>query len=280
MFLSSVRHFFLLCFSHLFCRRCCLPLCQLNWSDRLTPDHLDWPPGSPGTSAAPGMWWTVWHTLGGWWRRLEIRLKKKIKVFAQTGWKAGTDTDLMSCFYWLKVMKPEESASISLKSLAMFMSDTPRAERSRAVNSSLVMRSSLSVSNSCRREERWEFGQGGWMSSEKSCSRAGLNQLGQKGEKKNTAPFTHLRKTSGLFFPKPYLSLEPQKDSQNRCALFKFDLFMNTNTAVLQACCLPVSAKDNTRRLLKFSLEMKLNFKSIRRAQTSVKQNISQHIGL
>lgn len=52
--------------------------------------------------------------------------------------------------YSLKVMKPEPSASISLKSLAMFRSDTPRAERSRAVNSSRVIFSSSSVSNSCK----------------------------------------------------------------------------------------------------------------------------------
>lgn len=51
--------------------------------------------------------------------------------------------------YSLKEMKPEPSASISLKSLAMFMLDTPRAERSRAVNSSRVILSSSSVSNSC-----------------------------------------------------------------------------------------------------------------------------------
>lgn len=69
----------------------------------------------------------------GWTHR---RLKDKIRVYS------------------LNVMKPEASASISLKSLAMFMSDTPRAERSRAVNSSRVIRSSLSVSNSCRREDR------------------------------------------------------------------------------------------------------------------------------
>lgn len=50
-------------------------------------------------------------------------------------------------------MKPEPSASISLKSLAMFRSDTPRAERSRAVNSSRVILSSSSVSNSCRRDD-------------------------------------------------------------------------------------------------------------------------------
>lgn len=62
------------------------------------------------------------------------RLKDKIRVYS------------------LNVMKPEASASISLKSLAMFISDTPRAERSRAVNSSRVIRSSSSVSNSCRRE--------------------------------------------------------------------------------------------------------------------------------
>ena len=50
-------------------------------------------------------------------------------------------------------MKPEPSASISLKSLVMLRLDTPRAERSRAVNSSLVILSSSSVSNSCMTEE-------------------------------------------------------------------------------------------------------------------------------
>lgn len=166
MFLSSVWHFNrpLLCVSRLFCQRCCLPVSQLNWSDQLTPDRLDWPPGSPGTAAAPSMWWIVWRTLGGWRRRLEIRLQNKVWVKREE--KRG-QISTWRHVYLLKVMKPEESASISLKSLVIFMSDTPKAERSRAVNSSLVMRSSLSVSNSCTREERWEVARGGWTGSEK-----------------------------------------------------------------------------------------------------------------
>lgn len=166
MFHSSVWHFkgLLLCVSHLFCQRCCLPLCYLNWSDRLTPGRLDWPPGSPDTFAAPTMWWIVWRTPGAWWRRFEIRLKNKVWVKRE---KKGGQISTWRHVYLLKVMKPEESASISLKSLAMFRSDTPRAERSRAVNSSLVIRSSLSVSNSCTRDETWEVAQGGWTGSEK-----------------------------------------------------------------------------------------------------------------
>lgn len=70
----------------------------------------------------------------------------------------------------------------------------------------------------------------------------------ERGERKTQPPFTHLRKTSGLFLPKPYLSLEPQKDSRNRCALFKLDLFMDTDAAVLLACCPPASAKDRIGR--------------------------------
>lgn len=75
-----------LCVSHLFCQRRCLPGFPSNWADRLIPALLDWPPGWPGTSAAPGMWWRVWRTQDGWWRRLEIHLKNKIWVKMLEKW--------------------------------------------------------------------------------------------------------------------------------------------------------------------------------------------------
>lgn len=91
----------------------------------------------------------------GWVMAKAWNSSEKATVKKNEGPAEGTDRFLSRRrVYSLKVMKPEASASISLNSLAMFMSDTPRAERSRAANSSLVMRSSLSVSNSCAREEK------------------------------------------------------------------------------------------------------------------------------
>lgn len=87
MFLSSVQQLLRpLCVSRLFCQKCCLPGFPSNWADRLIPALLDWPPGWPGTSAAPSMWWRVWHTQGGWWRRFEIHLKNKIWVKMLQKW--------------------------------------------------------------------------------------------------------------------------------------------------------------------------------------------------
>lgn len=88
MFLSSARQHWRppLCVSRLFCQRRCRPGFPSNWADRLIPALLDWPPGWPGTSAAPGMWWRVWRTQGGWWRRLETRLENKIWVKMLEKW--------------------------------------------------------------------------------------------------------------------------------------------------------------------------------------------------
>lgn len=74
----------------------------------------------------------------------------------------------------------------------------------------------------------------------------GFNQLSQTGDK-NTTPFTHLTKTPGLFFTKPHLTLEPQKDSQNRCALLRLELFVNTT---LPLFCWPAVLKYQQRTAL------------------------------